>query len=856
MGGDTLEMREVTTMRDKNLFVVTLRKAPRWASCASLLLAAGCAESASTPEAVLIGSMSAALEVGEPVTFNPKTAAAVTGRHAGVSVLHGPLMSDATYAQIVANEFSDITPENATKWGELQPESSPLVWRFDQADDLVDFGVANGLRIKGHTLLWHQQLPSFITPSIGPLVLGTRIALHSAAAVSRYENEIFAWDVVNEAIADDGSGLRDSIFSQKLPNGWIDREFRRVNRQDGDAELYYNDYGIETINPKSDAVYDMLEEQLSRPLLPVPVDGLGFQGHIDARFAPSVEQLVANFERFAALGLKLTISELDVRIAELAGPRDHRLAIQKQIYQRVAMACVAVEACDGITVWGVSDAHSWIDFTFGVDDPLLLDDQYQRKPAYYGLVEGFVGALLDTSQSAPNLVGNSSLEAGLDGWSVQGAGTLATHTELAHSGRRSAVVSGRTANWNGPRYDISAFAAPDAVFDLTVRARVAGAASAQTNLSAQVTCAGEPSTFVQVASAPATDAGWTTLSGALILPPCAATVALYVEGPAAGVDIIVDDLEVRRRPAGNIIPNPGFESGTQGWFGWGPTQLAVTSDAHSGAQAVRGTGRTDSWNGIATNLTALVQAGRQYTGSAWVKLAGASSSDVFMTAQVVCAGENGGAPVTSFLRVAGATANDSSYVELAGGVTLPDCDITTMNLYVEGPPAGADILLDDVTFSPVPLPPPSDNLLQNGDFESGSSGWFGFGPAVVSATSARANSGTQSGLAANRLANWQGIATNLLGIIEPGASYDASAFVSVSSASDVVNLTLQLACDGQPASFTQVASGTANATGWLELTGSFSVPATCGAVTTATFYAEGPPAGVDIYLDDVTLSAQ
>jgi len=127
----------------------------------------------------------------------------------------------------------------------------------------------------------------------------------------------------------------------------------------------------------------------------VPIDGIGIQGHFDARFVPGIDELVANFQRFADLGLTVNISELDVRVAPLGGSRAYRLAVQKQIYQRVAAACAQVEACEGITTWGFTDAHSWVDATFGADDPLLFDDQYQKKPAYFGYVDGFLGVPLD-----------------------------------------------------------------------------------------------------------------------------------------------------------------------------------------------------------------------------------------------------------------------------------------------------------------------------------------------------------------------------------------------------------------------------------------------------------------------------
>ncbi|HEU4581687.1 MAG TPA: endo-1,4-beta-xylanase [Polyangiaceae bacterium] len=779
----------------------------------------------------------------DPVIFTPATAAARSGRRAGSAVDTGPLSNEPIYAQLLAEQFNALTPENATKWGSLQPVD-PNHWDFDQGDVIADFADEHEQVVKGHTLIWHQQLPSFIDANTPPRQLERYSERHIDRTVRHFRRDFAAWDVVNEAVADDGSGLRPTPFSNAFGERYIDRAFQDAQAADRDARLYYNDYGIEGINAKSNAVYDLMKRLLARR---VPIDGIGFQGHFDARFVPSLDELVQNLQRFADLGLSVNISELDVQVRNLGGTRAYKLAVQKQLYQRIAAACSQVEACEGITTWGFTDAHSWVDATFGPDDPLLFDELYQKKPAYFGYVDGFLGVPLDDPALEPNLIGNSSLEAGLDGWSAMGSAVLSTETVAAHSGLRSARAGGRSDTWMGPRHDITALARAGRSYDVSVWTRLSGAASANTSLTAQVTCAGQAASFVPVASAGASDADWTQLSGTLQLPECdLQQVAVYLEGPAAGVDLLVDDLALREQPLPNLITNSDFESGTAGWFNFGPDTLGTTSDAHGGSSAAIATARTDTWNGIGTDLTARVAPRATYRAEAFLKIAGAASDRVGLTAAVTCAGQ-----AAQFLTVGSATGSSTDWVRVTGSVTVPNCTVQSFVLYAEGPAAGVDLLLDDVAFWQIDAgPPPSSNVIDNSGFETGTDGWFGFGPVTASSTADRAHGGSRSALISGRTDTWNGLATSLVGRLTPGASYSVSAWAQVGTGSSPVSLTFQNACDGGGATnFTFVSGATVNDSTWTQLQGTLVAP-DC-TLATGNLYIEGAPAGVDIYLDDV-----
>lgn len=186
---------------------------------------------------------------------------------------------------------------------------------------------------------------------------------------------MYDWDVVNEVLGDDGS-IRDSVFSRVFGTDFISQAFRLAHAADPDVKLYINDYSIESINPKSNALYNLVQRLLSEG---VPIHGVGFQGHfIVNQTAPD---FVENMQRFADLNLDVAITELDVRMP--VPPTQANLDQQVLDYKEVFNACFQVTRCLGITIWGVTDKYSWIPNTFPSQGAaLLFDDDYNRKPAY------------------------------------------------------------------------------------------------------------------------------------------------------------------------------------------------------------------------------------------------------------------------------------------------------------------------------------------------------------------------------------------------------------------------------------------------------------------------------------------
>jgi endo-1,4-beta-xylanase len=271
------------------------------------------------------------------------------------------------------------------KWACVHP--APDRWRFEPADAVVAFAQDQGMRIRGHTLVWHQQLPAWVEACLTPAALRAALADHVGRLVGRYRGRVAAWDVVNEAVADAGGLLRDTVFSRRLGAGYIAEAFRIAHAADPGALLFYNDYGAEGLGDKSDRVLRLVGGLVAQG---VPIHGVGLQMHLRADEAPAAEHLRANIRRLAELGLVVAVSEMDVQVHMLPGDRPARLAAQQRVYRDVVGACVAEPGCHAVTFWGFTDAHSWINTTFGPDAPLLFDAQYAPKPAFFGVLDAFL----------------------------------------------------------------------------------------------------------------------------------------------------------------------------------------------------------------------------------------------------------------------------------------------------------------------------------------------------------------------------------------------------------------------------------------------------------------------------------
>jgi endo-1,4-beta-xylanase len=293
-------------------------------------------------------------------------------------------LDEPAYVRTLLREFSAVTPENAMKWGPVHP--AERVWDFGTSDRIVAFAEAHGLRVHGHTLVWHEQLPAWVAPALSTREAERVLAEHIETPVGRYEGRIGSWDVVNE-IMGDGGRLRGTVFLRAFGRDYLAAAFRCAHAADPSARLYYNDYGIEAGGAKSDAAYALVRRLVEDG---VPIHGVGLEMHLRAARPPAPAAVRANLARLAALGLEVRISEMDVRIRSVR--RGDPLARQRVAYRASIAACIGQPGFAGVTFWGVSDRHSWIHARFGEDAPLLFDREYAPKPAYYGARDALTSA--------------------------------------------------------------------------------------------------------------------------------------------------------------------------------------------------------------------------------------------------------------------------------------------------------------------------------------------------------------------------------------------------------------------------------------------------------------------------------
>ncbi|MFF8996501.1 endo-1,4-beta-xylanase [Streptomyces achromogenes] len=302
----------------------------------------------------------------------------------GTAVDTSALADDAAYRRLAGSEFSTVTPENVMKWEAIEPRQGE--YDYADADRLVDFARRHGQKVRGHVLVWHNQLPSWLTSGdFTPDQLREILHRHITDTVRHFKGRVWQWDVVNEAFNEDGT-LRDSIWLRELGPGYIADAFRWAHEADPHALLFYNDYNTEWTGPKSDAVYDLVSRLRAEG---VPVDGVGFQGHLGIQYGLPTD-MAANFARFDKLGLATAVTEADVRMEMPAD--DSKLATQAEGYRRLLDACLRARHCISFTVWGFTDKYSWVPDTFpGEGAANLFDEDYRAKPAYRTLQKQLTG---------------------------------------------------------------------------------------------------------------------------------------------------------------------------------------------------------------------------------------------------------------------------------------------------------------------------------------------------------------------------------------------------------------------------------------------------------------------------------
>ncbi|MXZ17498.1 MAG: endo-1,4-beta-xylanase [Rhodothermaceae bacterium] len=309
----------------------------------------------------------------------------------GVAIQSSRLGS-GPHSGVVRTVFNSVTAEYEMKMRHLTSASGSYIWTH--ADQLVAFANEHDMQIHGHALVWHQSTPVWLENFSGTdMEFEDAVKDYITTVVQRYQDDIVSWDVINEAFEDGSGELRNSVFRRRMGPDYIARLFQYTREADPDVLLFYNDYGTIWDTAKLESMLAMVDDLQARG---IPIDGVGLQMHITYTHPP-LSNIVAVMDAVVQRGLKIHISEMDVRVnpqGDLSVLTDERSQLQKKRVNEIVAAFMDLpeENQFAITWWGLRDPESWlIDFWGNPEWGLLFDAEYQPKPAYEGFLEALRG---------------------------------------------------------------------------------------------------------------------------------------------------------------------------------------------------------------------------------------------------------------------------------------------------------------------------------------------------------------------------------------------------------------------------------------------------------------------------------
>jgi endo-1,4-beta-xylanase len=333
----------------------------------------------------------------QPKSLNTSLAIEATKRDFYVGTSTG---NDSLFRHMAIKHFNSITPENDTKWGRVVSKNDPTAYNFDTADSIVDFAIENGLRVRGHVLVWGRALDFFKSPDLSAILedlseeeirdtLQFLINNNIKTMLNHFRGRIFTWDCVNEPLNVFNGGLDENTLYKYLGREYIANSFRRAHEVDPTVTLFLNEQFNTYDSDKALAFLELCRELIEDD---VPIHGVAIQAH--AMFTiPELEAFRAFLEEIQGLGLKIEIAEMDVRLRLFANQEDPYKA-QGDFYKAFTKICLDIPAVKGITVWGINDP-GWYN-NLGVfnwhrpNDPLLFDRMLNPKPSYFGMLEALM----------------------------------------------------------------------------------------------------------------------------------------------------------------------------------------------------------------------------------------------------------------------------------------------------------------------------------------------------------------------------------------------------------------------------------------------------------------------------------
>lgn len=307
----------------------------------------------------------------------------------GTCVPGGPLQREPEFRTALRTYCQQLTPEGGLIWIDLRPTRDQF--NFDFPDNVLAFAQANGMTMRGHTLVWYAALPDWTKEISSAAEAERELTLHIERVVSRYRGKIKTWHVVNEPIDDAKGklgGLRPSIWLQYLGEKYIDKAFRLAHQVDPAAELLLNEFNVESMDqssaPRRQALLALVRELLARG---VPLHGIGLQAHIPGKYEIDCDGLYNFVSEIKSLGLSVHITELDVIDDELPGPTAVRDAIVAARAYDFLNSVFAAERPSAVITWGITDRYTWVPTWHKrrdglINRPLPLDEYYRPKPLW------------------------------------------------------------------------------------------------------------------------------------------------------------------------------------------------------------------------------------------------------------------------------------------------------------------------------------------------------------------------------------------------------------------------------------------------------------------------------------------
>ncbi|KAK3380913.1 glycoside hydrolase superfamily [Podospora didyma] len=321
------------------------------------------------------------------------------------TAVDNPSLNNAAYMKIARDkdEFGQITPANGQKWSNT--ESGQGRFSYGSGDAIANVAKQTGQLLRCHTLVWYNQLPSWVSSSFSRDQMQRVITTHIQNVAGHYKGQCYAWDVVNEAFEDDGK-FRQSPMYRAMGIDYITHSFKTAAATDPSARLYYNDFNIERCcNAKINATLAMLKTVIAAG---APVHGVGMQGHSRVGKSPSKPELKNTMAAFSLLVEEVAYTEVDIRHTKLPTSAADREQ-QARDYLEVVGACLETPKCIGITVWDYTDQYSWIPGQYpGEGEACLWDKSFNKKPAYTSIISMFQSAasagLRSTATAVPAAV--------------------------------------------------------------------------------------------------------------------------------------------------------------------------------------------------------------------------------------------------------------------------------------------------------------------------------------------------------------------------------------------------------------------------------------------------------------------